>query len=61
MITAGATSGFEVVTRARVLIDGHAHERVQPPKIHAKDETELWIKVAELAQTKLVNLGMENG
>lgn len=61
VITMNAISGFDVVTRARVMVDGKAHERETGPRIRASDETELWLKVSELAQAKLVNLGLEAG
>lgn len=54
-------SGFDVVTRGRVVLNGKAHEREQGAKVHAANETELWMKIAELAQEKLVAIGLAEG
>ena len=61
VITAGPVSGFDIVTRGRVLVDGRPYERETGARVAASNETELWMKIAELAQEKLVAIGMEAG
>lgn len=60
VIVPGAVSGFDVLTRGRVVVDGHAHERVTS-KISVADEAAAWQAVSSMAQDKLVDIGMEAG
>lgn len=52
--------GFEVFTRMRAVVDGRAHER-ETSRARARDETQAWVKIAELAQEKLVTLADGDG
>jgi len=61
VVTPNPVSGFDVVTRGRVVLNGKAHEREQGAKVHASDETGMWLKIIELAQEKLVAIGLEAG
>lgn len=52
--------GFELITRAKVGAAGQYIER-NTSQVHASTEAEVWSKIGELAQERMVQLAEEAG